>query len=101
MYTVYDLHSEYDRMYGDFPAKSTAYTPYMSVCMVIPLLKIPYTVRYRNECEVRKNLINNLQCEQCEGGNTMRAYARASWPSEPHLHAYARACAGIRVRACA
>jgi hypothetical protein len=52
--TVY-LCTVYDRMYGDFPAKITVctlyirrvgqnriYTPYMTICMVISLLKIPY-----------------------------------------------------------
>ena len=28
--------------------------------------------------------------------NTMQAYARAFWPSEPNLHVYARACAHVR-----
>ena len=36
MYTVYDC------MYGDFPAKNTVRTPYMTVCMVIFLPRIPY-----------------------------------------------------------
>jgi hypothetical protein len=30
----------------------------------------------------------------------MRAYARAFWPYELHLNAYARACARVRVCAC-
>jgi len=39
------IHTVCDRMYGDFPAKNTVYTPYMTVCMVISLPKILYTHR--------------------------------------------------------
>jgi hypothetical protein len=50
-----------------------------------------------------------IYCEQCEGGNTylidtMRAYARAVWPSELHVHAceHARVCTcpSVCVRVC-
>ena len=36
------IYTVYDRMFGDFPAKNTIYTPYMTECMVISLPKIPY-----------------------------------------------------------
>jgi len=29
------LHTVYDRMYGDFPAKNIVYTIYIVVCMVL------------------------------------------------------------------